>query len=276
MSTWGDLPANADLAAVLEPIVNSMEVPPGEQGPVGPQGPPGPQGIPGEAGVPGTPGVKGDTGTQGPQGIQGIPGPTGNTGPQGVTGNVGPKGDKGDTGNTGPQGPQGIPGNTGATGPQGVIGPQGPPGAGLWSRVSLAADVVNNNVVANTLQDVTGLSFSVVAGQRYFFRFTIIYTASATATGSRWTINGPAVTGLNYTSEYSLTTATMTRNAGLTAYNLPAASNATSATTGPSNKAVIEGFVLPSANGVLIARFASEVLSSAITAKAGSFVEWTQ
>lgn len=148
-------------------------------------------------------------------------------------------------------------------------------GGGLWTRTVLSADVTNNNAVANTLQDVTGLSFPVVAGQRYWFRFFIFYTAQATTTGSRWTINGPAFTGLSYMSEYSLTGTTTTRNAQVIAYNSPAASNATSAATGPSNMAQIEGFIQPSANGIVIARFASEVLNSAITAKSGSFVEWT-
>lgn len=151
-----------------------------------------------------------------------------------------------------------------------------PPSGGLWTRVALSVDRTNNNAVANTLQDVTGLSFPVVAGQRYWFRFYIIYTAQATTTGSRWTLNGPAFTGLSYMSEYSLTGTTTTRNAQVIAYNSPAASNATSAATGPSNVAQIEGFIQPSANGTLIARFASEVANSAIIAKVGSFVEYTQ
>lgn len=147
-------------------------------------------------------------------------------------------------------------------------------GGGLWTRVTLSADRTNNNAVLNTLQDVTGLSFAVTSGVRYWFRFWIIYTAAATTTGSRWTLNGPATTGLSYMSEYSLTTTTTTRNAQVVAYNSPAASNATSAATGPSNLAQIEGFIQPSANGTLIARFASEVANSAIVAKTGSFVEW--
>lgn len=44
---------------------------------------------------------------------------------------------------------------------------------------ALAADVVNNNGVANTMQDVTGLSFPVLAGQTYWFRFAINYTAAS-------------------------------------------------------------------------------------------------
>lgn len=138
----------------------------------------------------------------------------------------------------------------------------------------LASDVTNNNGTANTIQDVTGLSFAVTAGQRYRFRFCIPYTAAATTTGSRWSITGPgSPTELRYRSQYSLTTTSRTSNDGLSTYDAPAASNASSAATG-SNLAEIEGFITPSANGTVIARFASEIASSAIVAKAGAFVEW--
>jgi hypothetical protein len=142
------------------------------------------------------------------------------------------------------------------------------------STVVLGSDVVNNNAVANTIADVTGLSFSVVAGSTYYFQFIIPYTAAATTTGSRWSINGPAGIA-TWCSEYSLTGTTTTRNANVLTYDLPAASNATSAST-TNNMAIIEGYILPSANGTVIARFASEVLSSAITAKAGAVCYYQQ
>lgn len=143
------------------------------------------------------------------------------------------------------------------------------------SAVVLPSDQTNNNAVANTIQDVTGLSFPVLAGKKYHFKFVIFYTAAATTTGSRWTINGPAFTMLNYISEYSLTTSTSTRNGQQTAYDMPAASNGTSALT-TSNFATIEGIIMPSADGTVIARFASEVAASAIVAKAGSTVFYQQ
>lgn len=140
--------------------------------------------------------------------------------------------------------------------------------------VVLAADVTNNNASANTIADVTGLSFSVTSGEQYYFEFRIQYTAAATTTGSRWSVNGPgSPTYLRYKSEYSLTTTTNTVNEGASAYDIPAASNATSAATG-SNFAWIAGFIQPSANGTVIARFASEVSSSAIVAKQGSILKW--
>jgi hypothetical protein len=143
------------------------------------------------------------------------------------------------------------------------------------SAVVLGADVINNNAVANTIQDVTGLSFSVTGGNTYWFKFIIQYTAAATTTGSRWSINGPATpTMLSYNSEYTLTATSATRNAMLQANDLPAASNATSVVA--MNMAIIEGIIKPSGNGTVIARFASEITASAITAKAGSVCYYQQ
>jgi hypothetical protein len=136
----------------------------------------------------------------------------------------------------------------------------------------LGSDVATTST---TIANVTGLSFNVIAGNTYKFRFFIAYTSAATTTGSRWSINGPAATFLYYFSNYSLTATAMTNNQGLSGYNLPAAANASSAATG-SNIAIIEGIIRPSANGTLIARFASEVSGNAITAKTGSLVEYRQ
>lgn len=147
------------------------------------------------------------------------------------------------------------------------------PALNTLNLVVLGADVANANSVANTIAPVTGLSFDVVAGQTYYFEFTINYTAAAATTGSRWSITGPTFTRLDYTSEYTLTTTTKTVN-NLGAYDLPAASNATSLASG--NICTIWGFITPSANGTVTARFASEVLSSAITAKAGSILRWVR
>jgi hypothetical protein len=142
------------------------------------------------------------------------------------------------------------------------------------NTVVLTADVINNNGVANTIADVTGLSFPVLAGKTYKFRFAIKYDSAATTTGSRWSINGPAApTALHFTSHYTITATTETTNFA-TAYDIPAASNLQSLTTG--NIAIVEGFITPSVNGTVIARFASEVAGSAITAKAGSVVEWSR
>lgn len=147
-------------------------------------------------------------------------------------------------------------------------------GGGAWTRVVLSADVPMSLVV-NTLTDIPGLGVAVLANTNYWFRFWIVYTAATATTGSRWTINGPAATALIYRSEYTLTATTSTRNAMLNAYNLPAAANATSLAAPAYNWAEIQGFVRPSAGGTLVPRGASEVVSSAVIAKAGSFVEFS-
>lgn len=173
----------------------------------------------------------------------------------------------------GAQGPQGIQGVQGEPGATGATGPQGPAGVNPVTRVFLSSNVINNNAVANTIADITGLSFPVVSGSRYKFRFVIIYTSAATTTGARFSINGPAFSFLNYESKYTLTATSITNNQGLAAYNLPAGSNASSLAA--NNRCIIEGEVLPTAIGSIIARFASEITASAITALAtASYVEY--
>ena len=137
--------------------------------------------------------------------------------------------------------------------------------------VELGGDVVNNNATANTIANVTGLSFAVTAGVTYRFKALIYYTATVTTTGSRWSVSGPvAPTFLSYTSSYGITATTQTINYA-SAYDIPVASNLSSNLL---NIAEITGIIRPSANGTFIVRFASEIANSAITAKAGSTLEW--
>lgn len=148
----------------------------------------------------------------------------------------------------------------------------GIPTVNVLNTVVLSGDVINNNSVANTITNVTGLQFDVVAGETYWFEFVIPYTSAATTTGSRWSISGPAApTMLNMRSEYTLAATTTTVNS-ITAYDMPAASNASSLTVG--NVATMWGVIKPSQNGTVIARFASEIANSAITAKAGATLRW--
>lgn len=148
--------------------------------------------------------------------------------------------------------------------------------SGLLS-VILGSDVVNNNAVANTMQNVTGLSANLLANKIYYFKFVIYYTASATAVGSRWAVNADAglATNLSLTSEYSLTATTTTRNALIQGFDLPAASNNTSASTG-NNMAILEGYFKPTADCIFIARFASRTAGATITAKAGSVLYYQE
>lgn len=143
---------------------------------------------------------------------------------------------------------------------------------GYQNVVTLGSDVINNNATANTIANVTGLSFAVVAGTTYHYSALINYTSAATTTGSRWSISGPATpTTLSYTSTYTSGATTQTVNYA-SAYDIPAASNTASLTAG--NTARIDGVITPSASGTVTVRFASSVANSAITAKAGSTLTW--
>lgn len=136
----------------------------------------------------------------------------------------------------------------------------------------LAADVVND--ATNVIADVTGLSFPVVAGLTYWFRFVIQFESSGAGNGSRWSINGPAApTALRFNTQTPVGTTSFVTRQGLAAYDLPAAVEATSASAA-ANIALIEGFITPSLSGNVIARFASELNPGSITAKAGSKVDF--
>lgn len=142
-----------------------------------------------------------------------------------------------------------------------------------FSMVVLGSDVVNSNATANTMADITGLSFPVVANTRYWFEFFIWWTSASTSTGARFSVNGPASpTTIVYRSDWSLTSTTRTINEAVS-YDIPAAASA-SVINPSGNLARIEGFVVPSADGNLVGRFASEISSSAITAKAGSYLRY--
>ena len=143
-------------------------------------------------------------------------------------------------------------------------------GSNYRTLVTLGSDVIDSSGAA-TYTDCTGLSFTVTSGTRYRFYALIWYTAAAGTTGSKWAINGPTTTNMAYTSRYTLTATTQTQNFAA-AYDIPTAANATSLTT--TNVAVLEGTILPSANGTVVVRFATEVDTSAVVCKAGSTLEW--
>lgn len=138
------------------------------------------------------------------------------------------------------------------------------------SRTAIASNVANSTV---TISDCTGLSFAVSASTKYWFRAVVFYSSAATSTGSRWSIQGPASpTALAFRVESTLTATTQANYEGLVAYDTPATASASSLTAG--NIAIIEGRIQPSAAGTVIVRFASEIGGSAITALAGSFLDY--
>lgn len=143
------------------------------------------------------------------------------------------------------------------------------------TRVIAGVQSVNNNAVANTLQDVTGMLFPVVAGTKYYAMFVIPYISANTATGMRFTLTGPAITklvakgtwanNLGGTSDYSLH--------AVNAYDLPTASS-TASTSNNSNVGIIELWITPSVSGNVQLRFASEIAGSAVTTSADAWIDY--
>jgi hypothetical protein len=135
----------------------------------------------------------------------------------------------------------------------------------------LALDVSASNAYAN----VTGLSFPVVSGQTYTFRFVCTYTVSSTAYGTAWAIDGPTNSYLSYYSQCSPTTGgtVFSTKLNLTAYDAATATGTTTAAAG--NIAIIEGVITPTANGTVIARFTTDATAGGtVTCKVGSTVEY--
>ncbi len=139
------------------------------------------------------------------------------------------------------------------------------------NMVILSSDVVNNNATANTFQDVTGLSFGVLAGIIYRFRAMVMFETDATTTGSRWSCNGPAINKMRYRQEWNGATLGTTQVAYRQVYDI---GTVTTDTPGAGGVAFIEGILIPSADGTFVLRFASEVASAPVTAKTGSILEW--
>jgi hypothetical protein len=128
--------------------------------------------------------------------------------------------------------------------------------------------ILSDVSASNTTLVESGILLPVATGFIYRFEFFGAYTVASAAVGSRWVITGPAASTLAYTSDWSLTGTTRTTNE-LSAYSLPAAANASSASTA-GNIVRINGMITPSAAGNISLSFASGA-ASAVTLKAGAF-----
>lgn len=139
------------------------------------------------------------------------------------------------------------------------------------SRVFLGSDVVNSTT---SFADVTGLQFPVIAGEKYEFKFFFIYTSAATTTGAAFSVNGPALTSLNYISTATISSTSIFNQVRDT-YNAGVASS--NSIFSILNIGLVEGVIECSASGNVVARFASGVGGSAITVKGGkSYVSYTK
>jgi hypothetical protein len=135
----------------------------------------------------------------------------------------------------------------------------------LGFNMAVLASNISNAGTAN-YEDVTGLSFPVVANKVYKWRATVGYTNTANI---NFSIDGPAVTFNRYRfTSAGTTTGNVVNNQ--TIYNSP--SGTVAATNGVSTA---DGLIRPSANGTVQVRFRSAAVGG-ITALAGSVIEWEE
>lgn len=130
--------------------------------------------------------------------------------------------------------------------------------------VVLGADVANSTT---TLVDVTGLSFPVLAGKLYWYRFAVLCTTTSATTGVQIAVNGP-------TASLSPVNTNMPTGASSSAQrNAPGYDSPGGVTASPSTftfLALMEGILAPTASGTLVVRVRSSLAGSAVTVKAQS------
>lgn len=150
---------------------------------------------------------------------------------------------------------------------------------GKWTAqapiVYLSGDIGNSANPA-AWADVTGLSWSVASGATYTFEFYLTVTTAATTTRGIFGVNGPTTSLLVVnTQQNNASTNTGRQDNSSTAYdtaaNVPAASPGTTAAP-----ALVWGMLTTTAAGTLILRSKSNVNSSAVTVKAGSWGRLTR
>ena len=147
-----------------------------------------------------------------------------------------------------------------------------PPGGGGGgpSQVKLTADLAAST--STTLTNTTGLSFPVTSGVYYHFKFGVLFRSAATTTGLKLGMTFPAVTRFGAT----IMTPIAADGAGGQFQGWITTSGDSVIGTGVQAAntdyfAIIEGMILASANGTLQVQHASEVASSGVTIRQGSF-----
>ena len=148
------------------------------------------------------------------------------------------------------------------------------PATGFPSFAKSAADQTFSLI---TMADVTSLSFPVVAGKLYRYKFSVLFTSAATTTGIRLGLTYPAVTTASAVANIPIgADGTASIYSGV----INSSGDNVVATASPAISpavfiATVEGVILPSAAGVVQLQSASEVAASNIVIKSGSLVEVT-
>lgn len=135
--------------------------------------------------------------------------------------------------------------------------------AGRMDALLVTTADVNNDTTS--WADITGLTIPVKSGVTYSFTANILYQTNATTTGARFGCNGPAtptylrLAGIGTVTTSATAAVISTQTATVSAYDTSAIG---AQTTGPGtvdSLAVIEGEIVPSADGTFAMRSQSEI-----------------
>jgi hypothetical protein len=141
---------------------------------------------------------------------------------------------------------------------------------GIPRSVHLTSDVGPRAVT--TMADVTNLLLPVVNGYYYWFKFIVLVRSAATTTGLKLSVTIPTVTVFSAIADTPTSAADGTDS--IFQGRITSSDDAVIGTGVPSNSedhmASIEGIIVPSADGNIQVRYASEVDTSNVTIKAGS------
>ena len=242
-------------------VIESATTDTGPTGPTGAQGPTGPTGAAGATGSTGPTGADGAAGPTGPTGAAGATGSTGPTGAAGATGATGPTGAAGATGSTGPTGAAGATGATGPSGPSGPAGPTGPSGpTGPTGALLLKTDADSATNAVSALSAHPSLAFSVSSGRTYIFGYKLLMQSSQGANGIKVGLTFPSAT---IVSAVAYVPDTEDGTAAQIQGWITSSGDAVTGTSVPTINTplivVVEGTILPSANGTLALGYAGEL-----------------
>lgn len=118
-----------------------------------------------------------------------------------------------------------------------------------------------------------GPAFDVFSGIYYRFKFLILYQAAATTTGIRVSVAIPSVTRFAATASLPVSTAA-DGTANIFRGHITSSDDAVIGTGTPAANVdhigEVEGIIVPSADGTIRLRYASELTTSAVTLRAGT------
>lgn len=129
--------------------------------------------------------------------------------------------------------------------------------------------------------DVSKLSFNVLKDKAYRFEAWVIFQSSVTTMGVLIGVNGPSLGTLFARSSKQITAggtplAGMFQDAIITAYDTALPLSIAEISQGTNLLHIIQGLVIPAADGTFRVRMSKENVAGNATVKAGSYLKYRQ